>query len=120
MSLDRYYIETIATNARNASTNLAQDLGIFVKLEGYIDEIIEAYSHPERYDTLKSRNLIDRDLTERLIIEYRRIVADHGGVHNNISLSEGALRNSVILIPKVTKHIREGYLEFDEYEDTVE
>jgi hypothetical protein len=120
MGIDRYYIESIATNARNVTTNLAQDLGIFVKVETYIDEIVEACTHPERYDKLTDHNLIDRDLTERLIIEYRRIVADHGDIHNRISMCEEALRNSIILIPKVTKHIREGYLEFDEYEDTVE
>ena len=118
--LDR--VGSILTLSHSTQANLIEDYKLFLKLETYIDEIIYACSEPQKYykSVPRDRNLVDQAMVSALIRDFRRIVADHGDIHNNITRCEDTLREITVLIPDLVKHIKEGYLDFDEYEDTVE
>lgn len=115
----RTYIESIEYNASDIKNNAHEDFELLMKVDKYVDEILEECTFCALVPHSPRKNA-NKDFVKALMVDYSAIFKYIEEMRKSQTGIFIEMRNIEALYPEVEQHIRDGYLEFDEYEDMVE
>ena len=113
MTTFKGYISDIMSEAGNVKDNFNEDV---TKLKTIYDLIAEIVKECKKTVELNGEIETDSQIKQSLAEEYRVIVAQLKESDDKITYAEEEFTMVKRLVPKIDKHIKKGFLAFDEWE----
>jgi chromosome segregation ATPase len=107
------YISNVNHDLINAKENISEDVSKLDKIYNFIKDIVEEYNHIE-YKLKK--HPVDPKLARGVLEEYKIILDYLREIDDTIDIIEGELEVIQHRIPQLEKHIKSGFIAFDEWE----